>query len=342
MKAKQAKLLLIIMLVLLSNASSTKLKHKLKITNEENKIIIYYETPCDDASSLVKDPSNKYATSMLECNYGYKHSNFMFQQCKNHYQQNWVLSLKDLATCSIHYLAERDVIDIIQSPSIISVATNLLKSIFVSGEKESIVENIKNEYNINTNLHLNIMRDSITVSNKNVREQDALASNQMPADVWGFYHAHRSIAQKSALIRTITRTCKETGALDTRAVSELTENPNFLQQHQNSTRITNIKVDFEKSKIIITYQLKQEVTVEEDEPEPQNEPEPKIPLKHTPSTLDPNLILFTVSLLILVIILIINAFAIYKCLNKPTQPENIEMGHRRPSMGSRHPSNPYL
>lgn len=276
MKTKHAELLLIILLVLFDGASPTRITHKLKVTNDNNKIIIYYESPCDDAVSLVRDSKSKYATPYAECNYGYKHSNYVLQQCKGHYQNNWITAVKDLATCNLHIRNERNVIDIIQKPAILSVATNLLKTIFTPGEKEDIINNIKNEYNINNHLYVNIMRDSITISSNTIKQEDAVASNQMPPDIWSLFQAHKSISSKSALVRTISRTCKETGTLDTKAIGELIGDPSFLQLQHNSTHITGININLEKSKITITYRSDQEVSMEESgaDPVPNRESNP--------------------------------------------------------------------
>lgn len=138
-------------------------KHKITMNAEsENIAKIYYQNPCYEIEALMRDPT-QYATKYMECNYGYKHSKYIINECQQHYDNNWIKALLDLASCRANQRRKRSVATVITHPTMISAATNFLKSIFVKGENKDIIKNIKNIYNIRNNLNLNIQETLLTL-----------------------------------------------------------------------------------------------------------------------------------------------------------------------------------
>lgn len=244
----------------------------------DNLIRIYYDNPCSELFSFIKDPSVKYATEHLECNYGYKHTKFEHTNCQHHYDTNWIRALNELANCHLskrslkrEVRVKRGLTSLVTNPSIITVATNMVKTLFTRGDQKDLINKIKTDYKITNILTVNVMED-VYMNSNNIynHQQEAKESQQVPDDVRGVYLVHKGIAQKSALVRIIAHTCKASGQLATAETAELTENEQIALIKPSSTIVTKSMVDFNNSVIELYYETLKEIVVQ-DRPQPEDQ-----------------------------------------------------------------------
>lgn len=259
--------LTVLVFVLFAQTMAIDIKHKLLVHENDNLIKITYVSPCNDLRDIIQDSTKKYATDYMECEYNYKHSKYVIQQCQNHYNKNWIEALKSLTQCQFLKRNKRGITDIVTSPKVLKTVTNLLKTI-LSKDKEDASTQINNEFKITNYYNGNIMRDTFVNSNNAIsHDVEARQSNLVPPDVWAANFVHKNIAQKSALVRIIANVCDQSKQLATGALAELLDNNELLHISQNNTRLTNVAVDFTNSTIILVYDLIKEITNQDDFPE---------------------------------------------------------------------------
>lgn len=259
---KLIKLMSIIMMCL---ALSDAVDLRYKITN--NIVKIFYDNPCLDLGSIFTEPEPIYATDHMECNYGFKYRTYSTKQCNKHYTNNWLAALHELDRCQIpNQRGKRSVSSLFSHPYVVTAATNLIKSLFTTGDSKELVQRIKNDYKISNVLNINSMNDVYTDSN-NVYSHplEANQSNQVPRPIRALNIVHKGIATKSALVRIIAHECRRTGQLLTHELAELIDDADFATLKPGATNILNASVDFETSVIQIVYDINSEITGDNDQ-----------------------------------------------------------------------------
>lgn len=249
-------ILFLIVIVLTDSSNSVDLKHKL--TN--NIIKIYFNNPCEDLGPIFNDPEPQYATDLMECKYGFKHFKYASTQCNRHYSDNWLSALRELANCQYSRREKRAISSLFSQPIVVSAATNLIKSLFTTGDNKELAQHIKNDYKITNLLNINSMNDVYHDSN-NIHSHpvEARQSMQVPRHVRALSIIHKSIAAKSALVRIIAHECHKSKQLSTAELAELLENMDFLSLQPGSTTIQNVSVDFDAGIVQIVHNIDNEV-----------------------------------------------------------------------------------
>lgn len=222
--------------------------HKVKTTEPNDAIRVYYKSPCNTLPELVKERKPSYATAYMQRAYGIKYSNYVSYVCENHYTQEWLAAVDELAACR-HDRIHRSKRGVLSTVQTINAATNLLRSFFTKGDPTESIDKV-NRYNITTQITLNIMRDIHQTTNMTHVQTDnsrVKTMEHMPMHIYGEYIVHKSIAIKSYLLRRIAKECRETGNLAIEPMSELIEDKEIQQYDQKQTNITGVQVNNESN-----------------------------------------------------------------------------------------------
>jgi hypothetical protein len=312
----------ILLWVLVSCASLISMeivdKHTLQIHEPNNKVTVYFVNPCTTVHTIIKDSQAKYATEHLECNYGYKHSKYEIQLCEEHFKADWLGALQLLSACPTNIKNKRSISlpSIIQSPTVITAATNLLKSSITKGERKDIMNEVGSKFSAN-DITINVMRDVFLNSNNVINDNGSPEENTLPGEIAMLFAIHRQITLKSALLRRIAKSCRTNAQLSTKALAELLDNNDLANIPKNITRIIKIYVDLKQSVFEIDFETNEAITFDDNVSDRENRPT-------TPTdNISPNsqmLLIFTI--LIGFSVLIICAFiAFYYILSKSVKTQ---------------------
>lgn len=237
-------------------------KHKYTIKEENDEVKVFWSSPCAELRKIMPP----YPKLRSQCNFDVVEA--AVYKCQKHYQSNWINAVYDLYKCKPRM--KRGITEVAKK-TVISAATNLLKSIFTNQENNDLTHKVKNEYNINNNIDISIMRDTITNTNFNQKykqisdsqpEQEDVKSNQVPREVYGNFMVHQAIAFKSKLVRKIARSCNENSQLDTHALATLIEDDEILAIPKNATTIRYIDLKPTETWFRISFDVNREIEIE--------------------------------------------------------------------------------
>lgn len=209
----------------------------------DHQLVISYTNPCLDLEdNLAKQPDKSFDAKT--------HERYANAQCQQHFRDDWIFAVYNLSKC-LPRLHKRSVL---ANPKLLRAATNLVTSAFFRKGTQAAPSNVRSNHQITSSINVNVMRDVFTntnnVINVEAKEQEL---KHFPLDTFSSYQAHRSIARKSALLRSITETCQKTRELNTRAVQALLDTDDSMGYQQDGTKMTKVDVDMKKGEITITF-----------------------------------------------------------------------------------------
>lgn len=246
-------------------------KHRYTVNEENDEVKVFWTSPCYELRKII----NPYPKLRESCNLNVVEA--AVYKCQKHFYDNWIDAVHELVKCRPRQ--KRGLTKLVKSTAI-SAATNFMKSIFTNEQNKDISHQIKNDYNINNDLDITIMRDSITnnivnqhyINNKITKEEeDDIKPHLMPKEVYGNFKIYQAITTKSSLLKKITRSCRQSGTLDMEALSELIDDKELLSIPTKNTNIKFIDTKVTENWFLIRFDVKREIEFEENPDTPDSD-----------------------------------------------------------------------